>query len=300
MFSENVITDIICWIEDNLEKNLSLESVSQKSGYSKWHLQRMFKEQTNLTLASYIRARRLSCAAIELRLQRTPLLDIALKYRFDSQQTFSRAFKKLFNITPYDYRRKANWQAHGFTLPLRKFAGYNLDMQIIDIDNLSLIGISHTYQSNSIEWNLNTEKKRKEYWEIFFKKALYNHNKIYATHNIFSEQRNNLVINYATMSENLVDRDNSNFNYTEIINNKKYLKITLSPALLQLDYKDIIYNIYGVLMRKLNIPRKKGEPDIEEYILKENYHVLDLINNPLSLIKNINYYIPIDIKPNLK
>lgn len=296
MFSENVITDIIYWIEDNLEQDLSLESVSQKSGYSKWHLQRMFKEQTDLTLASYIRARRLSCAAIELRLQRTPLLDIALKYRFDSQQTFSRAFKKLFNITPYDYRRKINWQAYGFTLPLRKFSGYNLDMQIVNIDNLSLVGLSHTYKSNPTEWDLNTEKPRKEYWTQFFKHALYKHKKIYATHNIISKQKNALIINYATMIENSSQLDTCNLNYTEEINDVKHLKIHIPKEFLHLNYKDIIYNIYGVLMRTLNIPRKNGLPDIEEYILIDNYHVLDLINKPLSLLKEVNYYIPIEIQ----
>ncbi|MEQ4923009.1 effector binding domain-containing protein [Proteus hauseri] len=171
-------------------------------------------------------------------------------------------------------------------------------MQIVDIENLSLIGINHIYKSNSIEWNLNTEKYRKEYWAMFFKKALYHHNKVYATHNILSEQKNNLVISYATMIEKSADMDNKTLGYTETISNRKYLKVTLTSELLKLDYKDIIYNIYGILMKKLNIPRKKGSPDIEEYILKDDYHVLDLINKPLSLIKDVNYYIPIDIKSN--
>ena len=37
------IHSILSWIEDNLESPLSLEKVSERSGYSKWHLQRMFK-----------------------------------------------------------------------------------------------------------------------------------------------------------------------------------------------------------------------------------------------------------------
>ncbi|PPS57908.1 hypothetical protein CRX72_08025 [Pantoea sp. BRM17] len=66
------------------------------SGYSKWHLQRMFKEVTGHAIGAYIRARRLSKAAVALRLTSRPILDIALQYRFDSQQTFTRAFKKQF------------------------------------------------------------------------------------------------------------------------------------------------------------------------------------------------------------
>lgn len=42
------IHSILDWIEDNLESPLSLEKVSERSGYSKWHLQRMFKKETRL------------------------------------------------------------------------------------------------------------------------------------------------------------------------------------------------------------------------------------------------------------
>ncbi|MEQ5324141.1 helix-turn-helix domain-containing protein [Proteus sp. fly-1008] len=295
MFSENVITDIIYWIEENLEKDLKLENVSQKSGYSKWHLQRMFKEQTGLTLASYIRARRLSCAAVELRLQRTPLLDIALKYQFDSQQTFSRAFKKLFNMTPYNYRRKENWLAHGFTLPLRKFKGFNLDIEIVTINSLSLIGIDHIYKANVIDWNFITEKPREFYWKIFFKTANYKYDRVFATHNILSKNNNELTVKYATMIENKSDFYNPNFTNQAKIENVKYLKFSIPEELLKLDYKDIIYNIYGILLKKLNVPRKKGLADIEEYIFKDKYVIEHLIAQPSALLKDVNYYIPVEI-----
>lgn len=300
MFSENVITDIIYWIEENLEKDLKLENVSQKSGYSKWHLQHMFKEQTGLTLASYIRARRLSCAAVELRLQKTPLLDIALKYRFDSQQTFSRAFKKLFDMTPYNYRRKENWQAYGFTLPLRKFSGFNLDIEIVTIDSLPLIGIEHTYKANMIGWNFNTEKAREDYWKVFFQHTHSKHERVYALHNILSNKNNELTIKYATMMENKPDVYHPQFKNHAHIKNTKYLKFSIPEALLKLDYKDIIYNTYGILLRKLNIPRKNGAPDIEEYIFKDDYPASILATNPASLLKDVNYYIPIEVDNNEK
>ena len=51
------IHSILDWIEDNLESPLSLEKVSERSGYSKWHLQRMFKKETGHSLGQYIRSR---------------------------------------------------------------------------------------------------------------------------------------------------------------------------------------------------------------------------------------------------
>jgi AraC family mar-sox-rob regulon transcriptional activator len=54
------IHSILSWIEDNLESPLSLEKVSERSGYSKWHLQRMFKKETGHSFGQYIRSRKLT------------------------------------------------------------------------------------------------------------------------------------------------------------------------------------------------------------------------------------------------
>ncbi|WP_392563238.1 MDR efflux pump AcrAB transcriptional activator RobA [Orbus wheelerorum] len=114
----NVISDLIIWIEKNLEQPLSIDHVADKSGYSKWHLQRMFKKVTGQILGTYIRHRRLTHAALALRLTSKPILDIAMQYRFDSQQTFTRSFKKQFNDTPATYRRNEFWDPVGLTPPI--------------------------------------------------------------------------------------------------------------------------------------------------------------------------------------
>lgn len=101
---ESHIKELLVWIEDNLTNPLSLDIVSAKSGYTKWYLQRMFKKQTGLSLASYIRARRLYLAAFALRFTQKSILDISVEYQFDNQQTFSRCFKKHFAESPSVYR----------------------------------------------------------------------------------------------------------------------------------------------------------------------------------------------------
>lgn len=87
---ESHIRELLFWIEDNLTNPLSLDIVSAKSGYTKGYLQRMFKKQTELSLASYIRARRLYLAAFALRPTQKSILDISVRYQFDNLQTFSR------------------------------------------------------------------------------------------------------------------------------------------------------------------------------------------------------------------
>lgn len=94
MDQAGIIRDLLSWLESHLDQPLSLDNVAAKAGYSKWHLQRMFKDVTGHAIGAYIRARRLSKSAVALRLTSRPILDIALQYRFDSQQTFTRAFKK--------------------------------------------------------------------------------------------------------------------------------------------------------------------------------------------------------------
>ncbi|QGH59800.1 helix-turn-helix domain-containing protein [Serratia proteamaculans] len=105
----NIIHDLLDWIENHLDQPLLLDNVAAKSGYSKWHLQRMFRSTTGHALGSYIRERRLSQAAQALRSSPRPILDIALQFHFDSQPSFSRAFKKQFGKTPAVYRRTTRW-----------------------------------------------------------------------------------------------------------------------------------------------------------------------------------------------
>nr|CBA71487.1 AraC-family transcriptional regulator [Arsenophonus nasoniae] len=105
--SENVINDIVNWLESQLQRNegIKIDTIANKSGYSKWHLQRIFKQLKGCTLGEYVRKRRLLEAARLLREDKFSILDIALQYGFSSQATFTRIFKKHFNTTPAKFRQ---------------------------------------------------------------------------------------------------------------------------------------------------------------------------------------------------
>jgi|GEM_PF-351202 len=102
------------WIENNIESSLSLDYISQKSGYSKWHVQRIFKKNTGLKIADYIRRRKISKAALAIKLTDRSIYDIALEFGYDSQQTFTRAFTKYFLISPGAYRKSDTWDFSRF------------------------------------------------------------------------------------------------------------------------------------------------------------------------------------------
>lgn len=97
--------DIINYVEDHLHTELSVSSVSEYSGYSSHHFQKMFAAVTGLSLGSYIRRRRLTTAAIRLRGSSARIIEIALDAGFESQESFTRAFKIMFGANPHEYRK---------------------------------------------------------------------------------------------------------------------------------------------------------------------------------------------------
>ncbi|ERK17077.1 helix-turn-helix- domain containing protein, AraC type [Pantoea sp. AS-PWVM4] len=100
------IHQLLLWIEANIEQKLILETVAQRAGYSQWHLQRLFRSYTGIALGTYIRERKLTASVIALLTDNTPLMHIALQFGFDSQQTYCRTFRRMFNLPPGAFRRK--------------------------------------------------------------------------------------------------------------------------------------------------------------------------------------------------
>lgn len=93
------------YIEAHLTEDISPDAVAHHAGISQWHFQRIFKSLTNETLKTYIRSRRFSAALAMLEDADVPLIQIALASGFDTQETFTRAFKKAFGVTPGAYRK---------------------------------------------------------------------------------------------------------------------------------------------------------------------------------------------------
>jgi AraC family transcriptional regulator len=90
----------IGYIEDHLTKELDLEKVAQTACCSIYHFQRMFSFITDIPLSEYIRRRRLTLAAFDLQNSEARIIDLAIKYGYDSHESFARAFFRLHGLTP--------------------------------------------------------------------------------------------------------------------------------------------------------------------------------------------------------
>ncbi len=93
------------FIEKHLDEDIALAAVARAAGISQWHFQRIFKALTNETLKTYIRSRRLANSLDKLLHTERRILDISLDAGFQSQEAFTRAFKKAFGLTPDRYRK---------------------------------------------------------------------------------------------------------------------------------------------------------------------------------------------------
>lgn len=94
------LNQMIQYIENHLTEKIEYKELAKIVGVSEYSLQRIFLFLTNVSLAEYIRKRRLSKAFEELKTSDIKIIDLAIKYQYDSNISFARAFKNLFGITP--------------------------------------------------------------------------------------------------------------------------------------------------------------------------------------------------------
>ena len=94
------IQNAINYIEEHLLEEIDYEEVARQSYSSGYHFQRVFSILCGYTVGEYIRNRRLSLAGMELQVEKAKVIDVALKYGYDSLDSFAKAFQKFHGITP--------------------------------------------------------------------------------------------------------------------------------------------------------------------------------------------------------
>lgn len=92
-------------IDKQIGENLDLEHLAKEAGISKFYLHRLFKAMTGKSIMTYARNRRLSLSLSELLNTNLNLIDIAQEYGFSHEQSYIRAFKQQYHITPAHYRK---------------------------------------------------------------------------------------------------------------------------------------------------------------------------------------------------
>ena len=104
----------INYIETNILEDINYKDIAECSYSSSFYFQRTFSLLTGMTVGEYIRNRRLTLAGIELSMSKSKIIDIALKYGYDTPESFTKAFTRFHGITPSVARQSgANLKSFG-------------------------------------------------------------------------------------------------------------------------------------------------------------------------------------------
>lgn len=99
-----VVRDTLSWIDGRYDTDLDIQSVIARSGYTKWHFQRLFRQVTGITIKDYIQCRRLELAVCWLTKTDFSLFDVALRSGFSGPLQLARAMKRYQDSTPSEIR----------------------------------------------------------------------------------------------------------------------------------------------------------------------------------------------------
>lgn len=106
MENKNLIDKAIEFIQNNPKDNLSLQSIADNAGFSLTYFDTIFRQHTGYSPVEYSRIYKLTRSALELHRTQRTVLEIALDFGYASPESFTRAFKSFYGITPSEYREK--------------------------------------------------------------------------------------------------------------------------------------------------------------------------------------------------
>ncbi|MGP4079958.1 AraC family transcriptional regulator [Pseudalkalibacillus sp. R45] len=137
------LNDAIAYIEENLADEIDFKEAARRAYCSEYHFKRMFSFLSGITLSEYIRRRRLTLAAFELKTSKAKVIDIAMKYGYNSPDSFTRAFQNLHGITPSEARTNGHLLKSypRMTIQLTIKGGSEMNYRIEEKEAFRIVGI---------------------------------------------------------------------------------------------------------------------------------------------------------------
>ena len=154
------MNEALAYIETQLEGEIDYGTAAKIASCSTFHFQRMFTYLAGIPLSEYIRRRRMTKAAFDLQNDKGKVVDIALKYGYQSPTAFNRAFQSVHGIAPSE-AKKEGVQLKAFqpiTFRVCVTGAEELDYKILKKDAFRIIGISAPLEQD-IEKNFQTVPK---------------------------------------------------------------------------------------------------------------------------------------------
>lgn len=145
------IGNALSYIEDNLAGELKTEDIAAQAYLSPFYFQKLFHVLCGITLGEYIRNRRLAYAAQELSSGDAKVIDVALKYGYESPDSFAKAFTKFHGITPSAAKEKgAGIKSYApLRIKLSLEGGKMLEYKIVEKAAFTAVGAAKNFNSDT-------------------------------------------------------------------------------------------------------------------------------------------------------
>ena len=160
----------IDFMEQHLTEPLDMEAVAGKALLSPFYYQRMFGALCGMTVGEYIRSRRMTLAAQELAAGQIKVIDAALKYGYDSPDSFAKAFQRFHGVTP-SQARESGARLRSFApmhIKISMEGGKMLEYSIVEKAPFTVVGMKRRFNSETsyqevpkfwTEWMQSEDKK---------------------------------------------------------------------------------------------------------------------------------------------
>ncbi|MBM7095149.1 AraC family transcriptional regulator [Bacillus sp. H-16] len=139
------MNDALSYIEENLGEHIDLKEVAKIALCSEYHFKRLFSLLSGITITEYIRRRRMTLAAMELKESKVKVIDVALGYGYQSPDAFTRVFQSYHGITPSEARHtEQNLKAYPrMTFQLTIKGGTEMKYRIIEKEAFKVAGVKY-------------------------------------------------------------------------------------------------------------------------------------------------------------
>ncbi|MGN1015123.1 MAG: effector binding domain-containing protein [Butyricicoccus sp.] len=161
------IDTAIRYMEDHITEDLTVERISAQVHLSPFYFQKGFRLLCGFTIMEYIRNRRLALAAGELDASGSKVIDVAMKYGYDSPDSFAKAFTRFHGVTP-SVVQKGGAMIRTFAplkIKLSLEGGYPMDYRITKKDSFTVLGSSRTFAYEGAEQSI------PQFWKEHYEKG---------------------------------------------------------------------------------------------------------------------------------
>lgn len=260
--SNEKLNKLVNYIEENITEPISYEKLARILAVNEYTLHRIFLFVTNMSIPEYIRKRRMTLAATDLIKSELKIVDIAVKYQYDSATSFARAFKKIMGFNPSDIKNNKNLIKAFPVLKFEHISEETKNIEYKEIQNYSIIlyGVGRKMKIKDIP------KEAPGLWK----------EQISSNEELF-EQTQYGVVEYNNVSVEETDEaiyyvcTTKDFEGSKMIEirNKNYLVFKLNSQNSE-EISEFTKKMYNLIIfdLKYNID---NSPDIEEYIGNDTY-----------------------------